>query len=68
MSPCYCVNESLTNRLAVAYEVPLMLQASFNALKTLPAAMGHLPQLELMRVAVNAIEQVGIQLLPFMVA
>ncbi|KAL0019397.1 hypothetical protein WJX77_007861 [Trebouxia sp. C0004] len=34
------------------------LQASFNQLKTLPAAMGHLPKLELMRVAVNNIEQV----------
>ena len=35
-----------------------MAQASFNALKTLPAAMGQLPRLELMRVAVNCIEQV----------
>lgn len=36
----------------------VMVQASFNALETLPAAMGHLPGLELMRVAVNFIEQV----------
>ena len=35
-------------------------QASFNALTSLPAGMGHLPRLELMRVAVNAIQQVGI--------
>ena len=41
----------------------LMVQASFNALKTLPAAMGELPRLELMRVAVNCIEQVVPQLL-----
>ena len=34
------------------------MQASFNQLKSLPAAMGHLPKLELMRVAVNSIQKV----------
>ena len=47
--------------LPCGLENMVMAQASFNALKTLPAAMGQLPRLELMRVAVNCIEQVVTQ-------